>query len=121
LCKQQGYFAKNYPKKKTKSAHIASQLLIHQPDSDINTESLYSEQSQPDKDTLFAFTDSSSSDIFEISDTEDCDYSFPIFTLDVLTNRPVLSVQDQVPPKVTEVSLPPYIEINCCHPNMLTP
>jgi hypothetical protein len=83
LCKQQGHFAKNCLRKKAKSTKMVFQLMINHHDS--NIESIYSEQSRVDDDTVFALEDSaSSSENDELYET-----SLPIFTMSQHTNSSI--------------------------------
>jgi hypothetical protein len=88
LYKKQGYFAKDCPKKKAKSAKMISQLMINHPDFDI--ESIYSEQSQANEHAVFTLEDSAFS-----CDNDDSlkEPSLPIFGIYQHTNSSDVSLQ----------------------------
>jgi hypothetical protein len=78
LCKKPRHFARNCPTKKKKSVHMVSQLLVDYPESDIDIESLYSEQRQPDQEIVFAVTVSDSDNNSQCSFDEEEEHSSPV-------------------------------------------
>lgn len=62
ICKEKEYFTKNFLKKRNRTTKMIQQLqatVIESQNEDVNIESLYSEQEEPDKETIFCFTSTS--------------------------------------------------------------
>nr|KYP54834.1 polyprotein [Cajanus cajan] len=80
ICGKRGHFAKTCPNKAQKAIKMITSLHLNDRD---EVESLYSEQSSADEDTVFAlqdsFSDTSSSDADDYSQDED---TVPIFVVD---------------------------------------
>jgi hypothetical protein len=78
---------------------MISQLMVYHPDSD--TESVYSEQSQPNEHTVFALEDSSSTSTSDNDET-----SLPIFTMSQCSDSSNVSLQINKVSPTSETMLP---------------